>query len=83
MYYTCRCICFALHCSPEKARLYRYGVRHRMPDDVMAIHRRLADKTDYYVTRPSSARRCIWIKAAGHLGETLESIIIMCFGTLK
>lgn len=54
-----------------------------MPDDVMAIHRRLADKTDYYVTRPSSARRCIWIKAAGHLGETLESIIIMCFGTLK
>ncbi|XP_025076127.1 acyl-coenzyme A thioesterase 8-like isoform X2 [Pomacea canaliculata] len=55
--------------GPEKARLYRYGVRHRMPDDVMAIHRRLADKTDYYVTRPSSARRCIWIKAAGHLGD--------------
>ncbi|KAK7505850.1 hypothetical protein BaRGS_00003121 [Batillaria attramentaria] len=53
----------------EKAREYQKGIRHRVSDEDMAILRRPVSKEMYYSSKPLTARRCVWLKTAGHLGD--------------
>lgn len=55
--------------SREKALAYQKGISHRLPEEQMAILRRPVTTSAFYSLVPQPAKRCVWIKTAGHLGD--------------
>ncbi|KAK7115238.1 acyl-coenzyme A thioesterase 8-like [Littorina saxatilis] len=53
--------------SEKKAIEYQKGMSHRLSKEQMSILRRPVG--EYYSPSPLPPRRCVWIKAAGHLGD--------------
>jgi acyl-CoA thioesterase len=55
--------------SKDKAEKFMKKIRRHIPNQWMAIERRPVHEKFYYSMSPQDAKRCVWIKTKGKLGE--------------